>query len=140
MKQFIIFSALVMVLFYSNSYYNNFSLEHYFNGDMSYYYENSTSGNNINLGFCFLSHEQDNSNKLIGESVCINNLEIGSALSTLKAKVVKTEYLSDKTTVIYAYSPLIKKSLNIENNNVNLQIAYKNDSSIIGWPLILGSF
>ena len=46
----------------------------------------------------------------------------------------------NKNKFTYSYSPLIKKSLNIENNNVNLQIAYKNDSSIIGWPLILGSF
>ena len=140
MKKLIIFSALVMVLFYANSFNNNFSLLNYFTGEY-YSYSNQESENSINLGFCYLSKEDSSSLKnIIGESLKIVNLEISSAIKTLNAKVVKTEYLENGTTVIYAYSPLIKNNVSINDKRVNLQIASNKDFSIIGWPLILGSF
>jgi len=140
MKKLIIFSALVMVLFYANSFKSQFTLLNYFTGEYCLY-SNQESENSINLGFCYLSKENSSSLKnIVGESLKIENLEISDAIKTLNAKVVKTEYLENGTTVIYAYSPLIKNNVSVNDKKVNLQIATNKDVSIIGWPLILGSF
>ena len=70
----------------------------------------------------------------------IKNLEISVAIKTLNARVVKTEYLEDETVVIYAYTNLIKDGVEIFGRKVNLQFATRDETTIIGWPLILGSF
>ena len=116
----------------------NFSLLDYFSGEYTAYTEQNSS-NGINLGFCYMNSNQ-NVEALIGESLVVKNLEIGSALSTLKAKVVKTEYLENDMIVIYAFSPLIDEKVKVFNTYVNLQIATSDDRSVIGWPLIMGSF
>ncbi len=78
--------------------------------------------------------------KVVGESIKIENFEPIAGLKTLKAKVVATENLDNGATVIYAYTNLIKDSVKIANNDVNLQIAHYDEYTVIGWPLILGSF
>ena len=141
MKKLFIFFALIVVLFYSNNYKTDFSLEDYFSGEYYCYTEQPVNNNSINLGFCHLTINQKSSkNNIVGESVTTKNIEINSALQTLKAKVIKTEYLSNGTTVIYAYTNLIKSSVELFNTKVNLQIALNNNTTTIGWPLILGSF
>ena len=77
---------------------------------------------------------------VMGESMVIDNLEVGDALNKLKARVVKTEYLEDGTTVIYAFSSLINQNVEVDGKKVNLQIANKEERYIVGWPLILGSY
>ena len=139
MKKLIIVFALFFVLFYSANIKPKFSLLNYFSGNYACYTEQKLSSDSTNLGFCYLNKTTPKNN-LLGESIVIENLEIGAALSTLNASVTKTEYLSDGTTVIYAYSNLIPTSINLNNEKINLQIATKNDISTIGWPLILGSF
>ena len=82
-----------------------------------------------------------NSKDIIGESLYFNNLEIASAIKTLKAKVKFTEYLKEqKLTIIYAYSSLINCYKTIDHIKVNLQISTCDEYSVIGWPLIYGSF
>ena len=125
-----------MVLFYANENFKSFSLNNYFNGKISYYTKEIVSENSIDLGFCYLTNSVNKPSKIIGESITIENLEISTALKTLKASVKNKECLEDGTVVLYAYSPLIKSS----NNSTNLQIAIKKNVCIIGWPLILGSF
>lgn len=85
-------------------------------------------------------NSQKVSGHIIGESMVIERLEVGSALTTLKAKVIKTEYLEDGTVVIYAYTTLINDKVDVSGNRVNLQIATRDNRTVIGWPLILGSY
>ena len=139
MKKLLIFLLLIMVLFYTNKTSKPFSLTDYFSGEYISYSDNATSENSISLGFCYINNNEKSS-YTIGESITSNNLEISSAIKTLKANVIKTEYLENGTTVIYAYSPLISKSVTLNNNMVNIQIATNNTQTTIGWPLILGSF
>lgn len=135
MKKFILIIIVALIII-SNHSKPEFSLTNYFKGNYNCY--TSEDKNGIDLGFCSISNTQ--TKNCIGESIEINNLEIASALKTLKATVNKTEYLEDGTTVIYAYSPLIKRNIFANSNKTNLQIATKNNTTIIGWPLILGSF
>ena len=130
-----------MVLFYANSTDKNvsFSLTNYFSGNYYSYSKEKINNNSINLGFCYLN-KNIKSNDIIGESITTNNLELGSTIKQLNAKVVKTEYLENGITVIYTYTPLIKDNVCINNEKVNLQFAIKNETITIGWPLILGSF
>ena len=137
MKKILLMIVILIVLLYSNNYNHKFSLKNYFNGDYLCYTE--ASGTGINLGFCSMSNNKKS--KPIGESIIVNNLEVSHAVKTLEAKINKTEYLPDcDTTVIYAYSPLIKNSVIVDNKRNNLQIATRDNITIIGWPLILGSF
>lgn len=140
MKKILIFLCIVMVLFYVNQTKSNFSLKDYFTGKMSYYTQNSVSNTSINLGFCYLSENINKHSIIVGESIVVENLEISTALKILKAKIIEKGYLDNKTTVIYAYSPLITSQIKSKKNKVNLQIAINNNATIIGWPLILGSF
>ncbi len=116
-----------------------FSLLNYFSGEYTVYTSTQNEDNSINLGFCYMNTTPVQKN-VIGESMVIKNLEISSALKTLSARVIKTEFLDDGTIVIYAFSNLIDESKNVFGQKVNLQIATKNDHSVIGWPLIFGSF
>ena len=138
MKKFFVVVILFMILISGVSLKSNFSLLNYFSGEYTVY--TSTKGKeSVNLGFCYMSTNVLTEN-VIGESVKIENFEPISGLKTLKAKIVKTEYLENGTTVIYAYTNLINDSVKIENKKVNIQVAHKDEYSIIGWPLILGSF
>ena len=117
---------------------SSFSLLDYFYGDYRVYTSTELE-DSLNLGFCYMSNSKAQKN-VVGESLKINNFEPVSALKTLKAKMIKTEHLEDGTTVLYAYTNLIDKTVEVENKKVNLQIACKDDFCVIGWPLILGSF
>ena len=140
MSRFLIFFALILILFYTNKQQNNFTLKNYFDGEYTSYSNNPISSTSIDLGCCFLNYSDVKQCELLGESISVDNLEVATALSDLKAKVVKTEFLNDGTTVIYAYSPLINNKVTLNCGAVNLQFALKENHTIIGWPLILGSF
>jgi len=118
---------------------NDFSLLNYFSGDYTVYTSGDNGENSVDLGFCYMN-SQKVSGHIIGESMVIERLEVGSALTTLKAKVIKTEYLEDGTVVIYAYTTLINDKVDVSGNRVNLQIATRDNRTVIGWPLILGSY
>ena len=140
MKKFLIIISMFLVLICSRDAKNDFTLLDYFSGEYSAYTETSQSENCINLGFCYMQDEVVKENELVGESLKIYNFEPISALEKLNAKLVKTEYLDNGTTVIYAYTNLIKEKVEVENKTVNIQIAQNDEYSIIGWPLILGSY
>lgn len=114
-----------------------FSLLSYYSGEY-YCYSNISQENSVNLGTCYMS-VNPTKNK-VGESLKINNFSPAQAIEEFNAKVVKTEYLSSGATVIYAYSNLIPEEVEIDGKQVNMQIAYYETYSVIGWPLILGSF
>ena len=76
---------------------------------------------------------------VVGESIKVYNFEPISALEELNARLIKTEQV-EGTTIFYAYSNLVDRSVNVFGTKCNIQIAYYDDYSIIGWPMILGSF
>lgn len=139
MKKLIVFFILVMVLFYANKTQQTFTLTDYFSGEYTTYSNTPASDNSVNLGFCHLNANEKTAST-IGESITTTNLEVSTAIKTLKANVVKSEYLENGTIVIYAYSPLINNAVKVNNKKVNLQIALTDNITTIGWPLILGSF
>ena len=87
-----------------------------------------------------MMYDDVDNEEIVGESITISNIEIISVLETLNAKLIKTECLDDSTIVLYAYSDKIKDSVKVDDQLVNLQIACKDSITVIGWPLILGSF
>lgn len=121
-----------------------FTLKTYFNSGILYTYTsrpiNETSIELVG-NYMSLSSRGANKNDIIGECLYFENLEVGSAIKTLKAKVRFTEYIdSQKLTIIYAYSSLIPTYKTINNNKINLQISSCSEYSVIGWPVIYGSF
>lgn len=139
MKKIIIVILLFVIIISSNGVKKNFSLLNYFDGEYSSYTNHMINEKSINLGFCYMQKEVA-TNGVIGESLKLNNFEIGDALKKLNAKVIKTEYIENGKIVIYAYSNLINSNVRVENKLVNLQIVHNDETTIIGWPLILGSY
>jgi hypothetical protein len=123
---------------------NNFSLKNYFNtGLLHIYTKRPINETSIYLVNIYISTNSKGATKedIIGESLYFENLEIDSALNKLKAKIKFTEYIDDQNlTIIYAYSNLIPSSKTLNNTKVNLQISTCNEYSVIGWPIIYGSF
>ncbi len=118
---------------------NKFTLLDYFSGEYLVYTSQDSGKDSVDLGFCYVNSKAKD-NHVIGESMVIENLEVSSAINQLQARIVKTEYLENGTTVIYAYTSLIDDKVKVFDKNVNLQIAIKDSRAVIGWPLILGSF
>lgn len=116
-----------------------FSLLNYFSGEYYSYTTSAINASSVNLGACYMTSVQAETH-CIGESVKVNNLEPISAIKTLKAEIVKTEILQNGAVVFYCYSPNVKSSVNAFNKKINIQLAYYEDYSIVGWPLILSSF
>ena len=132
-----IFVAIILLFILSNIIVDNrFSLNDYFEGEYTSYFSDYTQ-NCVDLGFCYAGDVCVG--ELIGESVEVIDLEVGAAIKLLNAKVVRTEYINN-VTVIYAQTNLIHKNVLVGGEKVNLQFAIKEDSCIIGWPLILGGF
>lgn len=138
MKKFMVVIVVFLVVLSASSQASSFSLLNYFSGDYTAYTSTQNGDEAINLGFCYMNTKPGEN--IVGESMVIKNFEVSSVLETLKARVVKTEYLTDGTIVIYAFTNLIKDQIRVDNQLVNLQIAEKQDYHIIGWPLILGSY
>lgn len=139
MKKFFIAISLFLILISGTSQTKQFTLLDYFSGEYTVYTSNSLGEDSVNLGFCYMNSVEVK-DCVVGESLVIENFEVGSALKILKAKVVKTEQLENGTTVIYAHTNLINEKIKVSGENVNLQIAIKDNKTTIGWPLILGSF
>lgn len=138
MKKFLIVLIVFLIVLSGVKTSSEFSLLDYFSGEYTVYTSNQNK-NSIDLGFCYMSTEV-NVDGVVGESMVVKNLEVSKALKDLNARVVKSEYLENGTTVIYAYSHLIDDKVTIENNYVNLQIAITGEHAVVGWPLILGSY
>lgn len=128
----------MIVLLHGLGVQQNFSLLNYFSGEYYVYTQQRTGVDSINLGFCYMSTEQNVDVKL-GESIKVYNIEPVAAIKTLNARIVKTETLSNGTNIFYAYTNLIKECVNVDGHKVNLQVAHNDKYTIIGWPLIIGS-
>ena len=145
MKKIIV--ILVLCLLFACSIFikpKEFSLNNYFDSGLLHIYTkrpiNETS---IAISNVYMSTSNKGVTKgdIVGESLYFNNLEVGSALQKLKAKVKFTEYIDEQNlTLIYAYTSLIPKYEMVNNVKINLQISTCDEYSVIGWPLIYGSF
>ena len=78
---------------------------------------------------------------VVGESFSFNGSknDINIIIKKLKIEILSKQDL-DNIIVIEGYSPLINKSIYINNENINIQIAFNNNKITVGYPLILGSF
>ena len=65
--------------------------------------------------------------------------DVTAQAARLRAKEVSRQQLDDLTVICY-YSPLIRERAVIDNKTVNVQIAYRNGTVTVGYPLILGSY
>ena len=139
MKKMMCVIFVLIVLVAGNQKNNDFSLLDYFSGTYTAYTSTSSGVDCVDLGFCYMN-SKPTTKDVVGESMILKNFEIGEAIKLLNARVVKTEYLEDGTTVIYAFTNLIDKKVQVEGKHVNIQIAVHDEQTIVGWPLILGSF
>jgi len=140
MKKFFVVIVMFLVLICSKNVENDFTLLDYFSGEYTSYTEEIESEESLNLGFCYMQDKDVDKNKLVGESLKIYNFEPINALKKLNATLVKTECLDNGLVVIYAYTNKIKDYVEVDNKKVNIQIANNDECSVVGWPLILGSF
>ena len=138
MKKLLSLIAIFVILL-SSTPDTDFSLLDYFDGEYTAYSNAPLSEQCINLGTCYMNIGKVNGS-VIGESMVIYDLEVSYAIRELDANIVKVETLEDGTNVLYCHSKLIDKCVEIDNKPVNLQIAHNDEYSVIGWPLILGSF
>lgn len=138
MKKFIILLILLLLIVVNSpNVKSEFSLKTYFKDiEITTY-----TKENLGEGNLLPTVSASKSGKVIGETLFSKNLELGSALKTLRAKVLKTEFLPDENlTVILAHSDLINSEVKLNDMSINLQIAVSQDYIVIGWPMILGGF
>lgn len=147
MKKFIFILSLSTILgcsIFFKPCKNEFSLTSYFNSGTLYTYTNkSINSSSVKITNNYINLDSQGAKKedIVGESIYFKNLEVGSVLETMKAKVIFIEYLENENlTIIYTLSPLIPVKKKVKNNYINFQIAISNEYTIIGWPTILGSF
>lgn len=78
---------------------------------------------------------------LKGECVRFNGKpeDVEIARKKLNLRVIKSQQMGDVYTV-YGYSPLLARSVSMEGEKINVQIAYSKGRISIGTPLILGSY
>ncbi len=118
----------------------DFTLKNYASGEYTVYTNKEVNEDSIFLGTCYMTKCMNVPKNIIGESIKTSDTELVSLLNKLEAEIVKTENLDCGAVVISAYSPKIDEKIEIDGKNVNLQIASYTDYSIIGWPMIMGSF
>lgn len=140
MKKFLVVAILFLILITGADNKRAFTLLDFFDGEYYAYTETQIFEDSVDLGFCYMNNKVIENEELKGESMVVYNFEPYAALNALSAKIIETEYLEDGSVVMYAYSPLIRETVKFGNKRVNLQICHKNEYSVVGWPLILGSF
>ncbi len=140
MKKLFVVIVVFLILIGNVGVKNNFTLLDYFDGEYYAYSNSPISNHYIFLGSCYMNIGEVNSNDIVGESMIIENFEPIAAIEELNGKIIFTEFLDTGASVIYAYTDQIGRYVNVNGKKVNIQIAQYNDYSVIGWPLILGSF
>ncbi len=141
MKKIMAALSLFLILINNVNAEKIFSLKDYFVGEYASYSYTPLTENYIYLGSCYMNIGDDvDTSQLIGESMTIQNFEPASAINLLDATIIKMEYLETGATIFYCYTDLISRSVTVDNKKANLQIAYYDTYSVIGWPMILGSF
>ncbi|MBE7076380.1 MAG: hypothetical protein E7374_00615 [Clostridiales bacterium] len=136
MKKFLIVLIVFVIICAGNMNKTTFTLTDYFDGEY-YCYVKEKKDNCINLGSFFMTDKKISS--CLGESMEVN-VTPDNIIDTLKVRVVKNEYLENGTTIIYGFSNLINKNVKVDNKRVNVQIAITESKTVVGWPVIMGSY
>ena len=140
MKKILILIILLLILIFNCAKtQNDFTLKDYFpTGEITYYTNENVDTTAHLLPNVYISKS---SNYAIGESIFLKNIEIGNAIKTLGARVLLVETLQEKNlTILYCNLPQLHISVDYKGFDINLQIASCEDYTVIGWPMILGSF
>ena len=74
-----------------------------------------------------------------GESVVVYGYDIDDVLKDLNAEIKFTETTTNGVS-IYAFSKKLKNKITINNEIVNVQIFYNESKTVVGTPIIFGSF
>jgi len=82
-----------------------------------------------------------NKEYLQGESFSFSGdvQDVYSILSNLNVTQNKVEQFSD-LYIVYGYSPLLENSVEVDGEQINIQVALRENIVTIGTPLILGSY
>lgn len=140
MKKVVVVLFLFFLLLSSLNNKKEFTLKDFMSGEYTAYTKNEICDSSIFLGTCYMTKNANVKDEIIGESIKTTNTELAKLLGDLDASVVKTELLDCGAVVISAFSPKIGDAVMLDDKKVNLQIASYTDYSIVGWPVILGSF
>ena len=138
MKKMLSVIAMFMI-FFTGGECDNISLADYFDGECIVYTDSDNTLDSVDLGFCFMS-SSNAKGEVFGESIKVECIEIAAAIEVLGASLKKVEVLDDSTIVLYCYTDKIATHVIVDGESVNIQIAQKAECTIIGWPLILGSY
>lgn len=66
-------------------------------------------------------------------------VSVDDILKATNAKLLKVEQ-GENLVCYYAHSNLLKKMVNVEDKDINLQIALTQNGIIVGSPMIMGSY
>ena len=154
MKKCLLVFILMFLFCFIKPDYNFYSLSVNYNGTHNFYSSVKIIDDNIDItkngnGYIISCNTKDapkiknkiNNNFIYGESFSFNGSknDINIIIKKLKIEILSKQDL-DNIIVIEGYSPLINKSIYINNENINIQIAFNNNKITVGYPLILGSF
>lgn len=140
MKKFIVIVIISLIICCSTYIKQDFTLSSYFTTGKISYYTSIPNTNSTKLADTYINTQKPQSN-IIGESMYFTNIEVITAIKILKARVEFAEYLDEQDlTLIYCYTNLIPTYKNVKSHKINLQISVSEEYTIIGWPLIYGSF
>ena len=152
MKFCIFLSLSICLIFYGVITPRQFGLENYFAGEYAFYstdlVESPLVTRRQELGFSFIyfTRSEDAAElrrlftRIDGESITLDIKQSTSEiLKKLQARQVSRDRIGDLTT-IYAYSPKVPTYIIVDGERINIQIAQANNRTLIGFPIILGSF
>ena len=73
------------------------------------------------------------------ERLDIEGNKFDEVIEKLRCKIIRKEEV-EGITIVYAYSPFVLKSVFLFSHSVNIMIAITDSKTIVGAPLIKGSF
>ena len=146
---FVAFAACLV--FYSVAGVASPHLETLGHGEYSFYSTDVVASplitNTTDLGFSYIyncnSKDAPKVRKLFtridGESIELESISADKILRTLNHRAISQTQISD-VKIVYAYSPRGSTFIKDGNSKINLQIAVNNQTTTVGWPVILGSY
>lgn len=96
----------------------------------------------LSYNYVFYSAEQKEKIKKInaeGYVLYLSGVSESKLQNDLKLMILKEEKILDKQ-VVYGYTPLCNKTIEINNKKINVEMVIDNEKIIIGFPLILSGY
>lgn len=140
MKKILILIVLLLILILNCAKtQDDFTLKDYFpTGQLTCYTDDAKQGSSKLLSSVYITNQHKS---VVGESIFLKNIEIDNAIKTLSAKVVLVETLKEQgLTLLFCHTNKVPTSVDYKGKKINIQIATCEDYTVIGWPMIIGSF